>query len=111
MMLSDRNDRERLRPLLAFARVDGETHLVSHSEFAETLICDRIAVEVDFRTIARIDEAIVLLGEQIGDCAVARGLVSLGVSALAANMVFELSAHRIEAIAHRDIDVLMSVMR
>src|SRR6185437_4564003 len=110
MMLSDRNDGERLRPLLAFARVDGETHFVSHSEFVETLNCDRIAMEVDFRTIARFDEAIVLLGKEIGDPAVDRGLMSLDVSALAANMVLELSSHRIEAIAHRDINVLMSAM-
>src|ERR1700676_1499939 len=110
MMHSDQNDGARLRPLLAFARVHGETPLVSHSEFVEALVCDRIVMEVDFRTIARNDEAIVLFGNEIGDPAVARGLMSLDVSALAASMIHELSAHRIEAIAHRNINIFMSVV-
>jgi hypothetical protein len=109
-MLSDRNDREGLRPFLAFAFVDGETHLVSHSEFVEALVCDCIAMEVDIRTITSLDEAIVLFGEEIRDPSVARGRMSLCVSAVAANMVLESSAHRIEAIAYRNINVLMSVM-
>jgi hypothetical protein len=36
--------------------------------------------------------------------------MSLDVSALATSMVLELPAHRIEAIAHRDIKVFMSVV-
>ena len=64
MVLSDRNDRARLRPLLAFARMHGETHLISHRELVEALVGNRIAMEVDFRTIARIDEAITLLGNE-----------------------------------------------
>jgi hypothetical protein len=36
--------------------------------------------------------------------------MSRDFSALAASMVLELSAHRIEAIAHRDINVFMSVV-
>ena len=110
MVLSDRNDRARLRPLLAFARVDGETHLISHRELVEDLAGNCIAMEVDFRTIARIDEAIALLGNETANPAMARDLMSLDFSALAASMVLELSAHRIEAIAHRDINVFMRVV-
>jgi len=36
--------------------------------------------------------------------------MGLDVSALAASIVFELSAHGIEAIAHRDINVFMGVV-
>ena len=67
-------------------------------------------MEVDLRTIARIDEAIVLLGNDIGDPAVIRDLMSFDVPAFATRMVFKLSAHRIEAITNRNIDVFMSVV-
>jgi vacuolar iron transporter family protein len=110
MVLSDRNDGARLRALLAFARMHGETHLISRRELVEALVGNRIAMEVDFRTIARIDEPIALLGNETADPAIDRDLMSLDVSALAASIVLELSAHGIEAIAHRDIDVFVSVV-
>jgi hypothetical protein len=98
-MLSDWNDSARLG-FLAFACVYGETHLVSHGELVETIVCHRIAMDVDFRAIARLDETKALLGNQIGDPAAVRSVMSLDISALAASMVLELLAHRLEAIAH-----------
>jgi hypothetical protein len=109
-MLADRNDRARLRLLLAFARVSRESNLVSDSQSLEALMGEGISMEVDLRAIACIDEAILLLDDELGNPAVARGLVRLDVSALAARMILELPAHRIEAIADRDIDVFMGMV-
>jgi hypothetical protein len=69
MVLSDRNDRARLRPF-AFARVDGE-RTSSPPRAVEDLAGNCIAMEVDFRTIARIDEAIALLGNETANPAMA----------------------------------------
>ena len=60
MMLADQDDRTRLRPILAFARVDGKTHFVSRRELVEAFALDRIAMEVDFRSVACVDEAIAI---------------------------------------------------
>src|ERR1019366_9231346 len=93
MVLSDQNDCARLRPLLTLAGVHGETHFVSRCEFVETFVLNRIAMEVDFRTVACVDETIALIGHEPDNPAMARNLMCLDVSALAASMVLKLSAH------------------
>jgi len=76
-MLSDGNDGARLRPFIPFAWVHGETHLVSHNEFVETVVWNRIAMEVNFRAIALVEEPIILIGNEINDPAVGRDLMSV----------------------------------
>ena len=110
MMFSDRSNSERLRSFIAFAGVNSEMHLVSYGEFVEAFLCNRITMKVDFRSIAIFDKAIVLLGKEIGDSTMFRERMSLGFPALPADIVLKSAAHRIEAIMHRNINVLMSVV-
>lgn len=52
MVLSDRNDRARLRSFFTFARVHGKAHLVSHGQSVEAFVGDGVPVEVDFHAVA-----------------------------------------------------------
>src|SRR5512143_878151 len=96
MMLSDQNNYTCLGTFLALTRMHGETHFVPRREPVEALVSNRIAMEIDFRTITCFDETIALPGNKTSDLAMAWNLMSLDVSALATGMVLKLSAHCIE---------------
>jgi hypothetical protein len=59
---------------------------------------------------AALSKAIVLFGKEIGNSTVFRECMSLDFPALPADMLIKSAAHRIEAIMHRNINVLMSVV-
>ena len=68
-MLADGNDGARLGPLLAFSRMEGEPDLFADRQLLEAAIGNGIAMEVDLRAIGRVDEAVVLFGDETGDAA------------------------------------------
>jgi hypothetical protein len=67
-------------------------------------------MEIDLAAVTCLDEAVVALGDQVGDSAVDWNFVRLDVAAAVTDMVLELSAHRIEAVADGDVDVLVRVV-
>ena len=109
-MLADSNDIARLRPLPAFSRMEGEPDFVSDGELLEAAIGHGIAMEVDFSAIAGIDEAVVALGHEACHLAMGGNRMRLHVASPAADMIFELATHGVEAVAYRDVYVLVGVM-
>lgn len=109
-MLSDGDDGARLGPFLTFCWMQREPDLVPDSQFFEPSVGDRIAMEVDFSTVAGIDEAVIALGDKACDFAMSRNLVCLHVATLAPDLVLELAPHRVETIPDRNRDVLVRMM-
>src|SRR5512143_943334 len=109
-MLANGNNGAGLRSLFTFSRMEGEADLLADRQLLETTIGNGIAMEVDLRAIGRGDEAVVLFGDETGNPAMQGNIVRLHVPAPAPDIVLELAPHGVEAVAHRDVDVLVGMV-
>ena len=111
VMLAERDDGARLRALGALGVLCNKTHLIAHPELVEPAIGDAVTVEIDLIAVGAQNEAAILLGKNTRDLPVVGHRMYLDITAPLPNVVLEQPAGGIEAVAERDIDVLMRMVR
>lgn len=80
------------------------------NELIERAIRDAVAVEIDLVAVSAQDEAAILFGQQARNPPVVGYRMQFDISTRLTNVVFELSAGRVENVADRDINVFMRVV-
>ncbi len=104
----DQLDERGLRP--GVARLLPEEHLAAHVDGLEVMIRDRVAVEVDFPAVGRLDEAVGREGKELRDPAAATGVVRFLLAPHAADVILQPAAGRREGVAECDVHVFVRVV-
>jgi hypothetical protein len=110
VVLSDGDHGAGLRPIVPFALVDDIADLVAFRESVETAVRHRVPVHIDLAALARSDETVTPLLEELSDMSMAWCLMSLDITTGGASVILKLPSRRIERITNSDQNVLMRVV-
>ena len=107
-MLADDHHGARLGSLVA--HLLGEAYLRADLELVEISVDDAVAMKIDESPIGRDELAVVHVGEELGDAAMGRHLVTLDLASLTPDEVLQLPPHRVEGVSRRHEDILVGMV-
>jgi len=110
MVLTQRDHRTRLQHLHAFRMLGNDPHCCADRETIKAAVNDTVAVEINILTGCGQNEPAVTLCDEPDDPAVIGNRVLFDRTAAVAGMFFEQSAGCVEAIANRNMCVLMGMI-
>jgi hypothetical protein len=111
MVLADQVNGAGLWAFFTLVRRDLDSDLTSDLEILEAASDDGVLVEIDFKAVARLHEAVSILREQADNLAMRRGLVLFHAMVAAPRVVLEPAFGCVKSVAQRNVDVLVGMIR